>query len=304
MSLKELIFIFLLLPVMGYAQLATSESIFYFEEDGISYSNYNGLRSNNQTINIGYPRNEDPQTYFSYLYPKNYTISNGDNPHLKLLNFQGGNYASIINDKLNENNLTIDGDGLYTFKMRKLVHNGNYGFYWLTPYGNGYESFTYVWILPENFEFVDYSCNQEGTWVKRKNSITFYGQYINNILFTIKYKKKTRTPSQFSGRDVKINKRLTTNKELVQLLLSDNAREDGDIISISLNGEWIAKNLYVTESPVKIDLYLRKGNNYLIMYAENEGEIPPNTAKLSLLDQEIILSSSKESSQAIEINVE
>ena len=39
----------------------------------------------------------------------------------------------------------------------------------------------------------------------------------------------------------------------------DNEKEDGDIISISLNGEWIAQGLKVTNSGVEIVLNLQRG---------------------------------------------
>lgn len=84
--------------------------------------------------------------------------------------------------------------------------------------------------------------------------------------------------------------------------------EDGDIISLNLNGEWILKDLKVTKTKEKVNIKLSKKKNILVLHAENLGDQPPNTAAISLYDgsktQQIILNSDKGTSQAIKISLQ
>lgn len=59
---------------------------------------------------------------------------------------------------------------------------------------------------------------------------------------------------------------------------------DGDIISINWNGRWILKNYEVKKERKTLQLLLDKNvENALILYAENLGSSPPNTARVSFM---------------------
>ena len=62
--------------------------------------------------------------------------------------------------------------------------------------------------------------------------------------------------------------------------------EDGDIVSLYFNGEWILKEhkLWHEVQIVNIKLDAEKENE-LIVYAHNEGKRPPNTVAMIIFDK-------------------
>lgn len=72
-------------------------------------------------------------------------------------------------------------------------------------------------------------------------------------------------------------------KELT-LALWDDAVEDGDTISITINGKAVAKNLMVRKAPQFITVTLNPGPNTILFVGENLGSIPPNTSVLEIID--------------------
>lgn len=90
----------------------------------------------------------------------------------------------------------------------------------------------------------------------------------------------------------------------VDLLIWDAQKPDGDIISLIYNGKIILDKYEVKKRPYRLKLHI-DGNqpNKLIMYAHNIGEIPPNTATLSIVlpnvEKEIKLTSDMSNAEAI-----
>ena len=73
-------------------------------------------------------------------------------------------------------------------------------------------------------------------------------------------------------------KTLAFDKALVMLEVWDNNVIDGDTISIYLNDEPVLLRYGLTAEKEKIELKLKPGENNLLIVAENEGTIRPNTA--------------------------
>lgn len=68
-----------------------------------------------------------------------------------------------------------------------------------------------------------------------------------------------------------------TDKKIL-LEIFDHRQEDGDVISLNFNGHWILKEKKLTKLPLKLIVEVNEtGENYLLLHAENLGEIPPNT---------------------------
>ena len=60
-------------------------------------------------------------------------------------------------------------------------------------------------------------------------------------------------------------------------------RVDGDKISLSLNGKWILRNYEIVKEKYNFEIELISGQvNQLIFFAENLGEIPPNTSAINI----------------------
>lgn len=68
----------------------------------------------------------------------------------------------------------------------------------------------------------------------------------------------------------------------IVLELWDSAKEDGDSISLRLNGQWIMTGFPVKNALQKIPIRLQPGENSLLFMADNLGSIPPNTAELRI----------------------
>lgn len=77
---------------------------------------------------------------------------------------------------------------------------------------------------------------------------------------------------------------IKSETQQLTLALWDDAVEDGDTISISINGNWVAKNFPVKKAVQFITVTLSKGPNTILFVANNLGSIPPNTTVLELID--------------------
>ena len=76
--------------------------------------------------------------------------------------------------------------------------------------------------------------------------------------------------------------------------LWDNAAEDGDIVSVYLNGEWIIDNFSLLNARTLFSIETTKlvsGKNDLVIFAINEGSTGPNTVSIAVNGSDIDLKS-------------
>lgn len=99
--------------------------------------------------------------------------------------------------------------------------------------------------------------------------------------------KKNNT-KDITKRKVISSKEWTVTNKKITLEVWDNNKEDGDIISLKFNDTWILSNFLLKKEKYKIELELTDTNNQLLLYAENLGTIPPNTAAISIDDNKLI----------------
>ncbi|MFM7672781.1 MAG: hypothetical protein ACKO6Q_09350 [Bacteroidota bacterium] len=85
---------------------------------------------------------------------------------------------------------------------------------------------------------------------------------------------------QQEKREQVLAEELEVDADSVRISLYDNGEVDGDSISIFLNKKLIATHQRLTTRPIQLTLPLDSLQDYveLIMFAENLGSIPPNTA--------------------------
>ncbi|MEL6536270.1 MAG: hypothetical protein AAFQ98_12715 [Bacteroidota bacterium] len=111
-----------------------------------------------------------------------------------------------------------------------------------------------------------------------------------------------------SDRQVQVSQTLSTPDHSLQLSIWDNAQEDGDIVTVFVNGNPVLEQIMTTEEHKKYEIALSPGDNYLIFHAENLGSSPPNTAAIALraagIRRRIILRSDLQTSGAVLIKVE
>jgi hypothetical protein len=79
---------------------------------------------------------------------------------------------------------------------------------------------------------------------------------------------------------------LTVTNPTLQLRLYDYLKIDNDTVSVYFNRNPLAKNVRISKQAVSIDFKLdtRIDVNELLLYAENLGQVPPNTSLLEIID--------------------
>lgn len=83
-------------------------------------------------------------------------------------------------------------------------------------------------------------------------------------------------------RKIDVQDCYTSSSKEVELLVWDCGAEDNDTVSLYLNGQWILQNFRLTKAPFALPVTLIQGENVLILYAHNLGDIPKNTAAVSV----------------------
>lgn len=82
-------------------------------------------------------------------------------------------------------------------------------------------------------------------------------------------------------RDISIGQ-WQINARKIDLEIWDEQVEDGDIISIEVNGAVVVDQATVAKNPKRFGITLRPGSNRILFRAHNLGRIPPNTAALAI----------------------
>ncbi len=119
--------------------------------------------------------------------------------------------------------------------------------------------------------------------------------------------KITRLPTLLKAREIQMSTRKIKVSSLkFEVSLYDHMIEDGDVISLMFNGDWIVEEMELTSDKKKLKLMLNKeGKNYFILHADNVGRRPPNTMAVDYyyrgFKKQIILESDLNVSEMIEI---
>ncbi|MEP6617084.1 MAG: hypothetical protein ABJA57_10915 [Ginsengibacter sp.] len=90
----------------------------------------------------------------------------------------------------------------------------------------------------------------------------------------------------FEKRAKALLKTIPIEDETFKVDLYDNGEIDGDSISVFYNGRLLLSHQRLSDKPITLKLAIDENNpvNELTMYAENLGEIPPNTALMVITD--------------------
>ncbi|MEP7108933.1 MAG: N-acetylmuramoyl-L-alanine amidase [Ferruginibacter sp.] len=103
---------------------------------------------------------------------------------------------------------------------------------------------------------------------------------VNNTVVKENNENITPAAEKYNKRSKNIIKRIDITHPIFKVDLYDDGDVDGDIVSVYFNGYIYLHNKKLTEKP--LTLYLTadtsKIENELLIYAENEGTIAPNTA--------------------------
>ncbi len=101
---------------------------------------------------------------------------------------------------------------------------------------------------------------------------------------------KITTPSttpKFEKRNRSLIKTIEVENEVIRVDLYDNGEIDGDSISLFYNGKLLLSHSRLSEKAITLNITVDPESddiNELVMYAENLGSIPPNTALMVVTD--------------------
>jgi len=107
-----------------------------------------------------------------------------------------------------------------------------------------------------------------------------------------------------SRKSTALSDKITVDQEKISIVVYDHRRIDNDIISLYLNNIPLVEDLPLARKKKKIEVSLQPGENALLLFAENLGEVPPNTAAIEIVTkketiQKILASDLKESEYLI-----
>jgi Concanavalin A-like lectin/glucanases superfamily len=87
-------------------------------------------------------------------------------------------------------------------------------------------------------------------------------------------------------RKKEMTREITVDTDSVSVTLYDNGEIDGDSITLIYNDKILTTHQRLTDKPLTFWIKIAPGNsrNELVMYAENLGSIPPNTALMVIYD--------------------
>lgn len=107
--------------------------------------------------------------------------------------------------------------------------------------------------------------------------------------------------STVNSSTYKVVKEVTVTTTSAQITLKDDATEDGDIVSIYLNGSWVLENYVLTNAGETFTFSIKQGDNHLVLFAVNEGKVGPNTVSLSINGTSINISPDLLTGEAVNI---
>ena len=97
---------------------------------------------------------------------------------------------------------------------------------------------------------------------------------------SLNHKFPTITPRVLLDRSNQLVRSLTVNTREVVLNIYDDGIIDNDTVSVYLDNKMVINHAMLTDRPLVLTLHLDEDNDYheLVMVADNEGTIPPNTS--------------------------
>ena len=92
-------------------------------------------------------------------------------------------------------------------------------------------------------------------------------------------------PPGFEKRSNEVLRTVTVENATVKIELYDNGEVDGDSISLFYNGNVLLAHKRLSETPILLEIPVSSNEiNELVMYADNLGTLPPNTALMIVRD--------------------
>ncbi len=141
---------------------------------------------------------------------------------------------------------------------------------------------------PEDEKYLNSESGQQELAEAITKAVKRYKAQVESTNFTapVVNEKKTADPlPDFEKRTVKDTKVIPVKSNTIKLELYDDGDIDNDIVSVFFNKALIVDKKPLTAKSYSFTLKLEPGkSNELILYADNLGNIPPNTALMVIYD--------------------
>jgi chemotaxis protein MotB len=232
----------------------TSEQIYFLHENGRHALIYKTMRTDYVKSSIWLREKEgkiskENMGDYLYIYPDDYKWSEKSPTGYNILEFSGGNHASLEEVDFDERGvLEVNNQGEFTFtnvKKRQHTPDNHFGV-WTSP--ENYQKLAYSWVFPKNLEPVSFVSNRTGDWVRRKNTITYYGEDVNDLVFTIKY--RPRSNGTFKALKDKLEKDDMVNVEQsssgVKVTLEETLLFPSGVARLSPEGQTVLSKIAQT----------------------------------------------------------
>ncbi len=304
-SLFTILFIHLSISLIGQSTGYVTDFIRYLSEDGISYKDYIKVDSERSSTWHYLPKGRKPEEVFSFTSPREYEFKALLDERYNQILFNQGSFSLIREDKMDHEDLIINEDRYIFQNDYKSSKEGYYGF--CASIKEGFKEVNYVWVFPDRFDVLSYEANVDGIWSLIDNTLSFTAQEVNNILFKIEYKTKDIQPLELKDRTVSLKDSMVVTQKLITIDIWDDSKVDNDVISLKVNDEWLVQYLEAKQEKTTFKYVLRQPENYIILRADNVGEIPPNTTAIRINDGKnqymVVLDSDLGKSEAIKITL-
>lgn len=111
-------------------------------------------------------------------------------------------------------------------------------------------------------------------------------------------------PSGYEKRTIQIIRTIDVEEKSFKVDLYDNGQVDGDTVSLYLNGKLMVSRQRLSTTPISLTIDLSDDDQQdLVMYAENLGTIPPNSALMVVTNggkrYEVNITSSEQTNGAV-----
>lgn len=127
---------------------------------------------------------------------------------------------------------------------------------------------------------------EEELMLEEAQTVNVNFSQLDNRPVDIKWNKKSKI-KRIKNRKVEPGRTITVDSTYISLTVYDHKKDDGDIVSLNYNGNWILEKFQIDHDEHKIDVFLDPDTdnpNYLVLYAHNLGKYPPNTVAVIVDD--------------------
>ncbi len=182
-----------LAPRVAHAEPSpiVKEVVVFLDDRAETVVRYETLRTSAASVAFGAPTGASLEEVLRndlYIFPKNIQLDHSD-PAMDWVTFPGSSSFGRFYRQPATTAVTRDASGIYTFTEHgSFVERAPEGHSLRTPF----DHYAMGVVLPDHFEFVDggLTCDQPGSWVRRGNTATFYGQRVNNLTVQVRFRPR------------------------------------------------------------------------------------------------------------------